>query len=77
MTKILDNEYFTFKDGIITVKISSDMSNRTMDEVYKIQHALTDIIPECCYMKVIEKNMCFCDPYGQYPIDEHFDTTIY
>lgn len=77
MTKTLDNEYFTFKDGIITVKISSDMSKKTMDEVYKIQHALTDIIPACCYIKVIEKTMYFCDPYGQYPIDENFDTTIY
>ena len=78
MTQTIDNKYFNFSKGIITVKISSDMSSVTMDEVNTIKHAFTDVLPACCYIKMDENIMCIHDPYGDdYPIDENFDTTIY
>jgi hypothetical protein len=77
MTQTIDNKYFNFSKGIITVKISSDMSQRTMEEVYKIEHLFEEIIPACCYIAVNDNIMYFCDPYDDYPIDENFDTTIY
>jgi hypothetical protein len=75
----MDNEYFTFKDGIITVKISSDMSNRTVLEIIKIKNLLNNILPKNCHADIDLTNgiMYFYDQYDRFPIDEHFDTTIY
>jgi len=73
-----DNEYFSFENGIIKVKIDSDMSNRTMSEVYKIEHLFNNVLPSDCYVDIDNMIMYFVDPWGdKYRIEECFDTTIY
>lgn len=74
---MIDNEYFTFKDGIIKVKIDSDMSNRTLSEIHIITDMLNEILPEGCQVVLMDNYLYFADGMDRYPIDEGFDTTIY
>ena len=74
----MNNKYFTFKNGIITVKINSDMSNRTLSEVNAITDMLNEILhPIDCQAVLRNNQLCFYDGLDYYPIDENFDTTIY
>ena len=73
-----DNQYFTYKNGIIKVKINADMNNRTLSEINTITDMLNDILhPINCQAVLKDNQLCFYDGMGYYPIDEHFDTTIY
>jgi hypothetical protein len=73
----MDNQYFTFENGIITIKIDSDMSNRTLSEIHTITDMLNDIMPNGCRVGLDGVNLYFFDGDDKYPINEHFDTTIY
>jgi len=73
----MDTEYFTFKDGIITVKISSNVSDRTLTEINNIIDTFNKILPGNCQVVLQGNNLYFSDQVDYYLIDENFDTTIY
>jgi hypothetical protein len=73
----MDNKYFTFKGGIITVKIDANVSNRTLAEIYNIIDLLNSVMPNSCRVGLEDTILYFFDGDDKYPINENFDTTIY